>query len=371
MHTKKSSKPTFMLSPCGTSLLTNLTGNGGQNLTRTYANAAEAEIEKNDLSQLQSMVDKARDLLLQSDFKDVCRHSAELNAISRYYEMGRSVNNQDIHILLASNTWLGKQTAGLVKEWLERHGVTVRVEVQADLTTDNLVHFQSAMSDLVKFCEEEVEPYRQANRHVVFNLTGGFKSVQGFLQTLAMFYADEAIYIFQSQDELLRLPRLPVKMDAEEVVRSHLNTFRRLSKNIPVKKEQLSDIPEVFYIGIDEEFIFSPWGELAWNQVKKNIYEQQIFESPHQQIQYSEKFIKSVQGLSPKRNVQINERLDDLMRMKEFDDNLHRLRFKALAGNPVSGSTHQFYAYSDGDARRIFCHFEGPVIVLDKYDKHL
>jgi CRISPR/Cas system-associated protein Csm6 len=66
---------------------------------------------------------------------------------------------------------------------------------------------------------------------VVFNLTGGFKSVQGFLQAISSFYADETIYIFQFSSELLQIPRLPIKLDTQGIIDENLTIFRRLGLN--------------------------------------------------------------------------------------------------------------------------------------------
>jgi putative CRISPR-associated protein (TIGR02619 family) len=366
-----SNQPTLMLSPCGTSLFTNLAGNDERTLLRKYANAPKSVIEKRELNQLEHIIDHARNQLLDSNFQDVCKHSAELNAISRYYDMGQTINQQDIHILLASDTWLGKQTAHLVKEWLSQHVNDVRIKEQKDLITNNLMQFQLAMSDLIKYFEDWIEPYRRPIHHVVFNLTGGFKSVQGFLQTLAMFYADEAIYIFQSQDELLRLPRLPVKMDAEGVIKNHLITCRRLSRNLRVNEEQMDSIPEVFYIEMDNEYSLSPWGKLIWNQQKKSIFKGKVFESPDKKIVYSNKFKKSVEGLPSDRNYNLNLRIGDLMVYLNTGEQIDRLNFKPLSGNPIPGSTHEFDAWADRDAKRVYCHYESDTIILDKLDSAL
>jgi hypothetical protein len=122
------------------------------------------------------------------------------------------------------------------------------VHRQKDLRTDDLSSFQVALADIVRFCEETVEGYRKNGYRVIFNLTGGFKSVQGFLQTLALFYADETFYVFESSEELLRIPRLPVKMDAENIVREHLPVFRRLSLGLKVDQEEIKKLPETFLL---------------------------------------------------------------------------------------------------------------------------
>ncbi|PNK00579.1 hypothetical protein CEP12_18985, partial [Cylindrospermopsis raciborskii S14] len=97
-----------------------------------------------------------------------------------------------------------EQTATLVEQWLRERGFTVNRIRQTDLQTKDIESFQIALSDIVEFFENTIPGYRDSQHKIIFNLTGGFKSVQGFLQTLATFYADETIYIFETAKDLLR-----------------------------------------------------------------------------------------------------------------------------------------------------------------------
>jgi len=362
---------TLMVSPCGTSLLSNLAEKVERRLLFKYANSQEDEIPDRDKEALENLIDRATEQVQNADFDDICNHSAELHAISRYYKLGQNINQRDIHILLASDTWIGYQTATIVKRWLDNTFNDVRIQKRSDLATDRLDYFQSAMAELVKYFGELIPRSKQSGYHVVFNLTGGFKSVQGFLQTLAMFYADEAIYIFQSQDELLRLPKLPVKLDARDTIETHLTTFRKLGRGLPITATEIEPIPATFYLKIGEEFGLSAWGELIWDQTKKEIYREKIWAESISEIVFTDEFKKSVSRLASDRNYNLNERIDDLMVYIKEGNNLDRLDFKPLSGDPVPGSTHEFDAWADRDAKRVFCHKENGRIVLDKLDNAL
>jgi CRISPR/Cas system-associated protein Csm6 len=87
------------------------------------------------------------------------------------------------------------------------------------------------LAELIEWCEQTPPTFREKQIKVVFNLTGGFKSTNGWLQTLGMFYAGEIVYIFESQSEMLRIPRIPVAIDtaAVQIFRDHLAFFRRLA----------------------------------------------------------------------------------------------------------------------------------------------
>lgn len=192
--------------------------------------------------------------------------SAELNALIKFYDGQYPLSVvRDYHLLLCTDTWLGEAAAHLVATWLRQHGCNnVEVRRQKDLQTAQINAFQLALSDLIQWCEETLPVYRAAQYHIVFNLTGGFKSVQGFLQTLAMFYADEVVYIFESGTALLHIPRLPIRMDAEDTVRNHLTTFRRLAYDLQV--EDVSGIPETMLLRIEQQVTFSPGGNLSGSE---------------------------------------------------------------------------------------------------------
>lgn len=243
-----------------------------------------------------------------------------------------------------------------------------------------LIPFQAALSDLVQWCESEIGGYRKSH-HVVFNLTGGFKSIQGFLQTLAQFYADETVYIFETGTELLRLPRLPLKMAADDTVRRYLAAFRRLALGLSTDDAFLEGIPETLLMRIDGQVCLSPWGDLVWAQTRKELYAREVFSPAKvtQLLSFGKDFQKSVTGLEAGRMLMVNERIDDLIRYLEekgggraAPHNPSSLDFKKLTGNPCPPSTHECDAWADQDAKRLFGHFdEQGRFVLDCIGKAL
>ena len=244
-----------------------------------------------------------------------------------------------------------------------------------DLRTDNVETFHAGLSDLVTWCHETLPGYRASQYKIIFNLTGGFKSIQGFMQTLSHFYADEAVYVFESGKELLRLPRLPVHLDPEGAVRDNLTVFRRLDKHLEVNEADLVNIPETFLLrmqGIAGVGI-SAWGEVIYQQNRDRIYAERLWESPSSRIVYGPKFADSLANLSGGQMKQINERIDDLAACLELGQCPDRLNLHTVRGNPKPPSSHEIYAWSDGSAKRIFCHYQdsGSVMVLDNLGDHL
>lgn len=363
-------KKIFILSPCGTSILTNSATNNERALITKYGNVKDKnEIPQEDLKALESLIGNISKRLPNENKINAKKLSAELNAVIRLIDEAPDGIYQ--HELLCTDTWLGGETANLVKVWLEKEKQSVHIRKQSDLQTQNLDAFHIALSDIVKWCDEELKNWRGSGYKIIFNLTGGFKSVQGFLQTLAMFYADEAVYIFESGTELLRIPKLPVKMVSADYIRDNLSTFRRLSVNLPV--QEIVNMPETFLLRSGKDITLSAWGELVWNQHKREIYIEELYVSPSSLIQYGDDFKKTTAKLEKDRLYQINSKIDDLARYLETQGQTHQasLDLKKLK-TQIGKSTHELDAWADKDAKRIFGHFqEGSIFMLDKLDSGL
>ncbi|MGA9382123.1 MAG: hypothetical protein WBV73_25465, partial [Phormidium sp.] len=332
--------PTVIVSPCGTSLLTNQTDEELRKLLIRTANSQETELTDEQKKTIAKHLDKRRELILNADLNEARKLSAELNGIITYYA-GSPKGEQ--HILLATDTYLGGNTAKIVAEWLEKQGLKAIPKVVKNLSTKNVESFRIAISEIVQWCAEELEQqYPKPHWTIVFNLTGGFKSVNGFLQALAMFYADESIYIFESGGQLLRIPRLPIQLDTEGAIGKHLQTFRRMA----VLKEELSveeckGIPETLLEQIDNRVGLSEWGELVWQKCWKQHYTQELLSPLSEKLKYSERFHQEGNNLSEDRLLIINQRLDQLSRYLNSDSNAsynpRSLDFKLLKGRPFKG----------------------------------
>lgn len=378
------SRPYFILSPCGTSLLTHGTDQELRAVINRHSNAKSEQEVLNSSTEEHKLI---RDHLLSveekiagADVASAQKYSAELNGILSLYGGVIEGRQVDFLQLLCTDTWLGEAAAKFVRQWLAGKGFVTDLRRQSDLRTVDVASFQVALSDLVQWCDEVVEGFRKSHR-VVFNLTGGFKSIQGFLQTLAQFYADETVYIFETGKELLRLPRLPLQMAADDTVRQHLSAFRRLALGLKVEPVLVEDIPETLLMRSDDQVCLSPWGDLVWAQTKKTLYTSEVF-SPDgvtELLAFGKDFNKSIAGLEANRNLIINEKIDDLILCLEEKKtgkgephNPASLDFKKLSGSPRPPSTHECDAWADQDAKRLYGHFdEREKFVLDCLGKHL
>ncbi len=351
----------LILSPCGTSLLTNGVPEELRKLVFKHANAPKpVSGAEGDL--LTRHLEARRAEFPGLSPPEAARLSAEINGLYRLYAGHFAKGQKDTHLLLATDTWLGKETAQMVKAWLKQQGIG-DVQVWDDiggLRTDSLENFHCAVADLVRRLHETLPGYAQGGYRIIFNLTGGFKSIQGVLQTLAQFYADEAVYIFETSSELLRIPKLPVVLDILPSIKRHLKVWRRLALGLPVNLGECRKLPDSFLLNIGGEVVLSPWGELIWQQGKRQVYEERFWEPPSDLIEWNEKFEKDVNRLPPDRRYEINKRMDELAEHLERPDhpNPKSLNCKTLEGKPISGCTHEIYAWSDRGAARIYgvCH---------------
>ncbi|MEN9243787.1 MAG: hypothetical protein Q6K81_02720, partial [Gloeomargarita sp. DG02_5_bins_242] len=356
-----------MVSPCGTSILTNQADEQIKPVLTATADAREKDLSPEQKINLEIYIKKRRQAILSADVSAVSKWSAELNGILSYYG-GQIPPKADIHILLATATYQGQQTTQLIASWLQQQGCQVQIaEVSPDLNVRSADEFRLAMAELVEWAERTLPGYRESQYQIVFNLTGGFKSVNGFLQTIGMFYADECVYIFQNSSELIQIPRLPIKLDVEGMIGANLLTFRRLDQQQDLSTAECAKLPETLLFISDGKARLSEWGQLVWQRCKQQYYSQQLLEPLSPKIRYSDAFRKTVAALPPQRKEIINKQLDQLSRCLDSQQtyNPKSLDFKALKGNPYP-STHQCDAWSDLDAQRLFGHFEGDTFVIDQ-----
>lgn len=298
----------FIVSTVGTSLLSNAIKSKpkdvGHILNET-ANLKEEELKPEYKKVLLDLKEEVQQKLLSaSSTQEARRLSAELNGILGYYDNQKPDVN-DIHYLISTDTFQGRLTAQLVKEYLHQQGVKmVEIFTPSGLSTANTQSFSRGIKEIIKWCDETVEGFRGRGYRVVFNLVGGFKSLQGFMNTLGMFYADEIIYIFEaSTADLIRIPRLPVRMEIESVLREKASLFAMMEKGYIAKPNEVTDVPEIYLDKDDDGYAtLSEWGLLVWNENKKEIlgaFSLEDLEFPG--LRYENSFLKDFDKISEKK----------------------------------------------------------------------
>ncbi len=360
----------LIISTCGTSLLTNKAPFEVQKILRETANSSEKELTEEQKKAIDLQVSKQEEMLSNATFKQARELSAELNGILGIYNNKLALDiSQDMHFLIRTDTYQGQEAARLVEKWLSNKDMMVQIQNIEGLTTKSFEDFHRGILELVKWIEEIIPGYEKSGFHIVFNLVGGFKSVQGYLNTLGMFYADEIVYIFEaSSSELIRIPRLPIHLDPEGVVKKQLNIFRRMSIYGEIPLNEVEGIPESLLDKRENRVGLSIWGQAVWGRSKEEYYKKELLPPPHQQIKYGNNFAKAVsEYIGTDRAILINKRIDDLGIFLNSNRkyNPNSLDFKPLQGKPLRESTHECDAWSDKDAKRIFCHWEENTLVLD------
>lgn len=300
--------PCLVVSTIGTSLLTNYAVGCKERsvsvLLRDTANLWEKELSPEQRKTIDSIAKDVEAGLCKARPEELRRFSAELNGIYGYY--GREVNNRqnlarDIHILITTDTYQGKQTACLVEKHLRALGVgMVEVLMPYGLSTRDCSSFTTGINHIVKWCEETLPGYAQAGYRIVFNLVGGFKSLQGYMNTLGMFYAHEIIYIFEAPSaDLIRIPRLPVTMDEIPVLREKAALFALMLHGHLASREEVEGIPEI-YLDFDEQgcYTLSTWGLFIWERNKQKILGDHLRQFPG--LVYEKSFEKDFQDIQDK-----------------------------------------------------------------------
>lgn len=364
----------IVVSPVGTSSLTNGADAETRAILTRYANARQREeIPHSDLAILDGYIVQRRAEIAKMN-QDGAKHcSAELHGLLILVDENPP-EPRDCYYLIPTSTYIGEITHQIVQDYLQNMGLAVEVIRINGLQTNCSQELHQAFSELVVQIDAMYQTYKPQNAQIIFNLTGGFKAVQGFLQTLSVVYADETIYVFERESELMRIPRLPIKMVAEDYIKDYPFTWRRLALGLSVKPEQVKAIPSAFLFELEGECTLSEYGRLVWQNVRAELYSQEILPCPCAKASYGKKFIASTAGLNGAQYAKLNRQIDVLCCYLESSgkDMLKSLSFKKLSQVRPPDSSHEFYAWSDDGAARVYCHYsKDQMLILDELGSHL
>jgi hypothetical protein len=120
--------------------------------------------------------------------------------------------------------------------------------------------------------------------------------------------------------------------------------------------------------------MLSEFGTLVWADAKDDLARSELLAPSHARIRYSDKFRKDARDLEPDRRGMVNHALDEFAKWldeKQTAPIPKSNTFKPIQGNPVPPSTHELYAWSDGETGRIFMHEDSEGWIMDKIGAHL
>jgi putative CRISPR-associated protein (TIGR02619 family) len=276
-----------VLSTVGTSLLTNLADVAGKLVLRDSANLAEAELEPMQHQSLAELSERVGTLLRRGVSATKVREAgAEFNGLYGLYNNQIDGARRDAHFLLATDTAQGRLAATLIAGHLRQCGVShVEIVVPPGLSTRSQVAFSDGIRAVIQWCDATLPGYREAGYHVIFNLTGSFKSLQAYMNTIGMFYADEIIYIFEAPTaDLIRIPRLPMRIDLA-LLAEQRELFALLADGLLVPPERFRNWPEALWEqdGQDSATL-SAWGLLLWNRAKPELLAHRLLQLPRLRV---------------------------------------------------------------------------------------
>ncbi len=362
----------YIVSTCGTSLLTYNKSKDDREFIYSTANCAEEKLSPEDKSKIDRFVEEGKEELIKASSAKKRKMSAEMNGLIGLFEKEERQKN-DICRFLHTDTYQGSETARVISSVVQEQ-MNVKnceaIKVQ-DLNMSNFQQFNLGLSELAKRLPEECTGYHEKGYKVIFNLVGGFKTFQGFMQIIGMLYADLSVYIFEGENSpILEIPSLPLQLNDDcwkDIFEKNLTFFRELSWNNKYTSKPDDNIPDILLMNIEEEWSLSPWGEIVWGNFKKKHYGDKLFESPSANISFTPNFYKKAEKFDRERKFTLNERIDDLDRYLNTPNtsNLKRLDFKELKTKIKAPSTHEFDVWSDRGAWRCFCHFDEKVLVID------
>ncbi len=297
----------LVISTIGTSLLTNQIDQlNDRQLLSTTANLTPTETPQDVKDIIEKLKMKANDKL-QQGVKEIRRASAELNGIYGLYQENLEQGKQDFHYLIATDTSQGQATANVVKAFLQHQGLTVDIYTPSGLSTASTESFSHGIDDLLEWMDNIIPNYEKSGYQVCFNLVGSFKSLQGYLNTIGMFYANEIIYIFEGSTELITIPKLPIVLD-NSVIKPFAVEFALMAQGAEVNRSKLSGVPETLIFVVDDEVTLRNWGKLIWNRCKEQLLCEELL--PFPKLQYAPSFIKDYESVRNKdERVKLQETL--------------------------------------------------------------
>lgn len=278
--------PRLVISTVGTSLLTNQirrkSENHYYNRLRDTANLSFEEIKESheDVADMIEELKERAEEKINGDTNDIREASAELNGIYGLYKDQIHQGEQDIHWLIASDTAQDQITAEILQSFLSQKGLNISVYTPPGFSTRSNEAFTQGIDELLNWFEDIIPGYKDNEYEICFNLVGGFKAIQGFVNTIGMFYANNIIYIFEGDySEIISIPRLPIKIDTSAIKPIEFSLMAA-ENSVSINVEKLDKVPESLLFICDNEATLSNWGKLTWNNCKYELFTQELLHFP-------------------------------------------------------------------------------------------
>ena len=355
----------LLISTCGTSLLTNRAPAELRNWFTDIAN--RRALSTAEEGRLAARLRDCTSAFMEANDEARRDLSAEMAGIDAVLEQLKPERVQ--HVLIHTDTAIGEAASAIVAEGLLARGDNVVLLTAGGLRTDDLASFREALADLTGGIEQ-FAAWRADGWTIYFNLTGGFKSINGYLQALGMIHADRCVFLFERSATLMEIPRLPVRLSEIEDLSAHLTVFRRLACGYPVSRSAAEGIPEALLLADGDRVTTSVWGDVVWVRGAKTLLAARLLEplSPH--LAFSRAAQTDFDKHTAEARVAFNTALDALSAHLDGQQAVLKSHtFKKLQGDPTPPSSHELYVRLE--AKRIYGHYEDDRFVVDRFGSHL
>lgn len=293
----------FIVTTVGTSLLTNQAKKVSQELvSQLYQHANDREPHSPEWKQT------VTDLLDQALVEP---NSAEISTIEAFEAAYGRLQPGDYHMLVASDTFQGREVAERLRRVFQRRGQVVDVAAVKGLTTESETAFQNAMKEFLATLQDQLDSFvaqQEQQAEVIFNVSGGFKSMVAMMTAFGLLKGAAVFLMFESGG-LLRIPAMPIVFDESKISDEALALLEMMNRELMPQAERLraAGVPDILYV-VDEAgtATLSAWGLLVLESLSRRIYPERLLSWPR--IEYEQMFL---------RDWERQRELDDRRRLQE------------------------------------------------------
>ncbi|MEG4630699.1 putative CRISPR-associated protein [Microcoleus sp. AR_TQ3_B6] len=369
----------LVISTVGTSLLINQISDrrdpkGWEDMLQQTANLTQEQINQSApevVDIIKTLKQRAEKKLNDGNTLEIREASAELNGIYGLYEEQLEKGRLDTHYLVTTDTAQGQITANIIKEFLKTKVNFVDIITPEKLSTASTKSFHQGIDDLIDWVDKKVKNFPKPKYDIYFNLVGGFKALQGCMNTIGMFYADKITYVFEGQSsKLITIPRLPITVDTN-ILKNHAVTLALLEAGASLSPEKTTTVPEAMVAERDGQMTISNWGQLIWKKYGDDFLSQDLLDFPR--ISYAGDFrgeYKKIKDVNDK--VRIQKTIAKVSRILEESNGNTREVGKQVEYYPYQGAKDKegvdhFYV---GKQFRISCKIQNGILKLRHYGTH-
>jgi len=372
--------PRLVISTVGTSLLTNQIHQrrdpkGWEDMLQKTANLTEEQISQSEpdvLGIIQNLKQRTKEKLNKGNTLEIREASAELNGIYGLYNEQIEQGIPDTHLLVTTDTAQGQIAAKIVESFLNSKGLTnIITHAQSGLSTASSDIFVEGMAKLIPSIQETIKGYKNSRYTICFNLVGGFKALQGYFNTIGMFYADQIIYVFEGSNQLIKIPKLPVKVDMSEIEPYKVQLAMMEVGEISTSWEEAKKVPQEWILVDGQEMTLSAWGQLLWQQCKEELLskEQPL---PFPKLEYHQSFLNDYQAKPVNEKIILQKNLARAAcLLKNHQDGISAMKQDGIFRLRRYVGRHQDIDHFDlPKDRRVSCIAQQGTLYLRHYGEH-